>query len=73
MKSEYETVIFSRLCWIDASISHYNSINHHQHLVENFLFYADPFLMDCHFRDLPDFQCFESTLEQFNYLAKSQN
>ena len=28
-------------------------------LVENFLFY-ETFLMDCHFRDLPDFQSFEA-------------
>ena len=28
-------------------------------LVENFFVY-DTFLMDCHFRDLPDFQSFEA-------------
>ena len=30
-------------------------------LVENFLFY-DSFIMDCHFRDLPDFQSSEARL-----------
>ena len=30
-------------------------------LVENFLFY-EKFLMDCHFRDLPDFQSSEARL-----------
>ena len=50
--------LFSSLCWIEhlfPIIITPRSSN----LVENFLFY-ETFLMDCHFRDLPDFQSFEA-------------
>ena len=50
--------LFSSLCWIEhlfPIIITPRSSN----LVENFLFY-ETFLMDCHFRDLPDFQIFEA-------------
>ena len=48
------------LCWIEhlfLIIITPRSSN----LVENFLFY-ESFLMDCHFRDLPDFQSSEARL-----------
>ena len=50
--------LFSSLCWIEhlfLIIITPRSSN----FVENFLFY-ETFLMDCHFRDLPDFQSFEA-------------
>ena len=50
--------LFSLPCWIEhlfPIIITPRSSN----LVENFLFY-ETFLMDCHFRDLPDFQSFEA-------------
>ena len=50
--------LFSSPCWIEhlfPIIITPRSSN----LVENFLFY-ETFLMDCHFRDLPDFQSFEA-------------
>ena len=50
--------LLSSLCWIEhlfPIIITSRSLN----LVENFLFY-ETFLMDCHFRDLPDFQSFEA-------------
>ena len=50
--------LFSLLCWIEhlfPIIITPRSSN----LVENFLFY-ETFLMDCHFRDLPDFQSVEA-------------
>ena len=50
--------LLSSLCWIEQLfpiIITSTSSN----LVENFLFY-ETFLMDCHFRDLPDFQSFEA-------------
>ena len=53
----YSTVIFSP-CWIEHPfpiIITPRSSN----LVENFLFY-ETFLMDCHFRDLPNFQSFKA-------------
>ena len=50
--------LFSSPCWIEhlfPIIITPRSLN----LVVNFLFY-ETFLMDCHFRDLPDFQSFEA-------------
>ena len=50
--------LFSSLCWIEhlfPIIITPRSSN----LVANFLFY-ETFLMDCNFRDLPDFQSFEA-------------
>ena len=50
--------LFSSPCWIEhlfPIIITPRSSN----LVENCLFY-ETFLMDCHFRDLPDFQSFEA-------------
>ena len=50
--------LFSSPCWIEhlfPIIITPRSSN----LVENFLFY-ETFLMDCHFRDLPDFQSLEA-------------
>ena len=50
--------LFSSPCWIEhlfPIILTPRSSN----LVDNFLFY-ETFLMDCHFRDLPDFQSFEA-------------
>ena len=50
--------LLSSLCWIEhlfPIIITPRSSN----LVENFFFY-ETFLMDCHFRDLPDFQSFEA-------------
>ena len=50
--------LFSSLCWKEhlypITITP-RSLN----LVENFLFYKT-FLMDCHYRDLPDIQSFEA-------------
>ena len=50
--------LFSSPCWIEhlfpILITPRSS-----NLVENFLFY-ETFLVDCHFRDLPDFQSFEA-------------
>ena len=59
--------LFSSLCWIEhlfPIIITPRSSN----LVENFLFY-ETFHMDCHFRDLPDFQSFEA---QWQINGKSQ-
>ena len=63
-----DTVEFSGLCSNQQSFSSPCWIEHlfpiiitprSSNLVENFLFY-ETFLMDCHFRDLPNFQSFEA-------------
>ena len=63
-----DTVDFSGLCCNQNLFSSPFLIEHlfpiiitprSSDLVENFLFY-ETFLMDCHFRDLPDFQSFEA-------------
>ena len=63
-----DTVDFSGLCSNQQLFSSLFWIEHlfpiiitprSSNLVENFLFY-ETFLMDCHFRDLPDFQSFEA-------------
>ena len=63
-----DTVYFSGLCCNQNLFSSPFWIEHlfpiiitprSSDLVENFLFY-ETFLMDCHFRDLPDFQSFEA-------------
>ena len=48
--------LFSSPCWIEHL---FPIMQDHQNLVENLLFY-ETFLMDCHFRDLPDFQSFDA-------------
>ena len=60
--------LFSSLCWIEHLFPIIIA-SRSSKLVENFLFY-ETFLMDCHFRDLPDFQCFEARWE---IIGKSQN
>ena len=50
--------LFSSLCWIEHLFSIIITPRS-SNLVENFLFY-ETFFMDCHFRDLPDFQSFEA-------------
>ena len=49
--------LFSLPCWIEHLFPIITPRS--SNLVENFLFY-ETFLMDCHFRDLPDFQSFEA-------------
>ena len=48
--------LFSSPCWIEHLFPIITQGS--SDLVENFLVY-ETFLMDCHFRDLPDFQSFE--------------
>ena len=48
----------SSLCWIEHLFPIIIT-SRSSNLVENLLFY-ETFLMDCHFRDLPDFQSFEA-------------
>ena len=50
--------LLSSLCWIEHLFPIIIT-SRSSNLVENFLFY-ETFLMDCHFRDLPDFQSFEA-------------
>ena len=50
--------LLSLLCWIEHLFPIIIT-SRSSNLVENFLFYKT-FLMDCHFRDLPDFQSFEA-------------
>ena len=50
--------LFSSICWIEHLFPIIIT-SRSSNLVENFLFY-ETFLMDCHFRDLPDFQSFEA-------------
>ena len=50
--------LFSSACWIEHLLPIIITPRS-SNLVENFLFY-ETFLMDCHFRDLPDFQSFEA-------------
>ena len=49
--------LFSSPCWIEHLFPIITPRS--SNLVDNFLFY-ETFLMDCHFRDLPDFQSFEA-------------
>ena len=65
-----DTVDFSKLCsdqqlsfspcWIEHLFLILITLRS-SNVVENFLFY-EYFLMDCHFRDLPDFQSSEARL-----------
>ena len=50
--------LLSSLCWIEHLFPIIIT-SRSSNLVGNFLFY-ETFLMDCHFRDLPDFQSFEA-------------
>ena len=50
--------LLSSLCWIEHLFPIIIT-SRSSNLVENFLFY-ETFLMDCHFRDLPNFQSFEA-------------
>ena len=50
--------LFSSPCWIEHLFPIIITPRL-SNLVENFLFY-ETFFMDCHFRDLPDFQSFEA-------------
>ena len=59
--------LLSSLCWIEHLFPIIIT-SRSSNLVENFLFY-ETFLMDCHFRDLPDFQSFEA---QWQINGKSQ-
>ena len=52
-----QQLLFSR-CWIEH-IFPIIITSRSSNLVENFLFY-ETFIMNCHFRDLPDFQSFEA-------------
>ena len=54
----YNQQLLSSLCWIEHLFPIIIT-SRSSNLVENFLFY-ETFLMDCHFRDLPDFQSFEA-------------
>ena len=67
-----DTVDFSGLCSDQqlsfftllnrASFPHYTITPRSSNLVENFILFYEKFLMDCHFRNLPDFQSFEARL-----------
>ena len=50
--------LISSLCWIEHLFSIIIT-SRSSNLVENFSFY-ETFIIDCHFRDLPDFQSFEA-------------
>ena len=50
--------LISSLCWIEH-IFPIIITSRSSNLIENFSFY-ETFIMDCHFRDLPDFQSFEA-------------
>ena len=50
--------LISSLCWIEHLFPIIIT-SRSSNLIENFSFY-ETFIMDCHFRDLPDFQSFEA-------------
>ena len=60
--------LLSSLCWIEHLFPIIIT-SRSSNLVKNFLFY-ETFLMDCHFRDLPDFQSFAA---RWQINGKSQN